>query len=305
MKSFLVIALSCFVFLVLFFSIGNETLRLEKNESLNTFNSISSSDNDFELYEFGHKHLNSKNVKIKFLVGDAYTKFVDLQKSKDILLVTSASFTSAFFSDGTPIGLCAYEGQFLNKMPNQTMDGLVVINSEGLMTTQDIIDLDFTSKKCDPLMTSNHAHQHLNPRENALDSYVFYNKVETDKLSVFQTQLVYSHLKKDDENFKNILVGADDKERRFLVVASKNGELKNLIIGTKAKDYMLKAAKGVLTHLRAKNYDINFILNLDTGSKNILHVNNGQHLENLNQNPSTKLARIERASSLIVFYTDK
>ncbi|SDG61137.1 hypothetical protein [Winogradskyella thalassocola] len=276
-----------------------------QSESHNALEKISLSDNDFQSYEFGNTHLDSKKVKIKYLVKDAYNKFLDLEKNKDVLLVTSASFTSAFFSNGTPIGLCAYEGEFLNKMPDQTMDGLVVINSDGLINTNDITDLDFTSKNCDSIIASNHSHLNLNPRENALDSYVFYNRVEENNLSVFQTQLVYSHLKTEDENFKTLLVGSNSKERRFLVIATKEGELKNLIIDTKNKDYILKAAQDIFNLLKAENYDVNFILNLDTGSKNILHVNNGTYLENLNPNPSTKLARIERASSLIVFYTDK
>lgn len=305
MKSFIVMAISCCAFLLLFFSMRTINLSLEESESDNAINKISLSDDDFQLYEFGNTQLDTKKVKIKYLVQDAYHKFLDLEKNKAILLVTSASFTSAFFNNGTPIGLCAYEGEFLNKMPDQTMDGLVVINSEGLLHTEDITDLDFTSKNCDSILGPNHSHHNLNPRENALDSYVFYNRVEENKLSVFQTQLVYSHLKTEEENFKSLLVGSNSKERRFLVVATKNEELKNLIVDTKNKDYILKAAKDVFSLLRDKNYDVNFILNLDTGSKNILHVNNGTYLENLNPNPSTKLARIERASSLIVFYTDK
>lgn len=258
----------------------------------------------FQLYEFRAKQNGKEEgkIKIKYLVKDAYQKFVELNKNKKILLVTAASFTSAFFNNGTPIGICAYEGEFLNKMPNQTMDGLVVINPNGLFDINYVSDLDIVKKECGNL-TCNHRF-HLNPRENVLDSYYFYDWIQKEKLSVFQTQLVYSHLKTKDENFKNLSVGVNSKRRRFLVLAKKDNELRNIIVNSEKHDYVMKASKDVYEMLTDNGYVVDFILNLDTGSKNLLHVHNGKYLENLRPNTTTKLARIERASNLIVFYTE-
>lgn len=264
------------------------------NKTTLSFNST-----DYNLYEFSSKPIAENKVKVKYLVHDAYRKFIELKKEKNILLVTAASYTSAFFSNGTPIGLCAFEGEFLNKMPNQIMDGLVVSNFGGLVLAEHVYDLDMIKNDTIDINSQ------LNPRESALDSYLFYSWVEKNKLSVFQTQLVYSHLKTKEENFKSLYSGSDSKQRRFLVVAKKENILRNLIVGSPKRDYVMKASKDVFDMLSGEGYEIQFILNLDTGSKNLLYVNNGKFLENLKRNTTTKLARIERASNLIVFFFDK
>ena len=290
------------VLLILFGLFSSSENLTNKESSLHSYINKSKlfyHDMDFDLYEFVSQPVPGKRVKVTYLVHDAFEKFKQLKAEKTILLVTAASFTSTFFYQGTPIGLCAYEGEFLNKMPDQDMDGLVVTNSEGLIPANYIFDLDSPSGKFD-IQAKNYSQ--LNPRENILESYYFQNWIEEKGLSVFQTQLLYTQSKSVEENFHELNAGSSHSARRFLVLAQKNGISRNVIVDSKQSDYIMKTAKEVYGMLTESGYDVQFILNLDTGSKNLLYVNNGNHLENLLPNATTQLARIERASNLLVFY---
>ena len=67
----------------------------------------------------------------------------------------------------------------------------------------------------------------------------------------------------------------------------------------------MASAKEAITFLRASNYSVDFMLNLDTGSKDIMYAHDGEGLKNLRPNPITSSAKIENASSLLVYYTEK
>lgn len=267
---------------------------------------INDADHTYRIYNMVVDTCNSKKVKSAYVVKDAYEKFKTLQSENDIILVAAASYSSSIFdSIGQPVGFCSEKGKILNKMPNDTMDGLVIVNTEN--NSRDIIeviDLDLNLKNCSNSPCNTHA-CHLNIRENPSDTYDFIKYVKEQKISCFQTHLLYSHNKSYEENFEFLNHGTSDRCRRFLVICEKDNVRHHLVVDHVSGDYLMEAAKRSFDYIQSQNYSIQYMLNLDTGNKDIFHAFNGNHLENLRPNPTVGSAVLERAVSLVIYYSER
>jgi hypothetical protein len=258
--------------------------------------------NDFVFYDFPLVYKSGSQLKTIYFAKDAYQQFLNLKEKKEIILATSASFTNSFLFNGVPVGLCADNGLVINKMPDKVMDGIVILFNNDTQKGKIVVaDMDEQKLNFQPDLGFN---QTYNPREHVLDTYPFFKLIEKEKLSVFQTQLLYTSKKLDSECFKNLQYGNNDRTRRFLVIANKNGQTHQIIIDALDNQYLIESAKNAKDLLQNNDFKVLYILNLDTGCKNILYAYNGSYLENLNPNPTTKSQTIEEASNLLVYYKD-
>ncbi|MDG5491386.1 hypothetical protein [Psychroserpens sp. SPM9] len=268
--------------------------------------SLVEDDRTYQIFDMIVDSCDSKRIKTAYFGQDAYKKYKKIQDNHNIHLVASASFTSSFdMEEGHPVGFCAENGKVFNKMPSDTMDGLVLLNNnEGKIDTIEIIDLDENLDACNPQNCDKHI-AHYNLRDKPSDTYHFLKFIDTHKISSFQTQLVFSKYKTDAENFAALTHGLNDKGRRFLAICSKNNSLRHVIVDDIEADYLMSSAKRVIGLLRENGYDVEYMINLDTGSKDIIHASNGYSLQNLRPNPQLSYATLENATSLLVYYSEK
>jgi len=269
------------------------------------YNNISNLDtnNKFKIFSFTIDDTNT--IKTAFFAKDPYNDFLKLNKTSKILYASSASFVSTLDKkNNIPVGFCAEKGEIINKMPHQDMDGIVVIsNNHPKMSSVEIIDLDKVNGKCETYNCESHF-LHNNIRNDPSLAFSFIDAIESQNISSFQTHLVYTKYKSDNENFEKLHNGNNDRSRRFLAIGKKDGKLHHIIVDNIEDNYLMASAKNSLEYLRQKQYSVDFMVNLDTGSKDIIHAYDGENLINLRPNPLTSSAKIENASSLLVYYTE-
>jgi hypothetical protein len=259
----------------------------------------------FKLFPFAFDDVNSTPIKTAYFAKEPYKKFLKLKQKANILFASSASFTLSLDMDkNIPVGFCSENGNVLNKMPHHTMDGLVVINNNSPeINNVKIIDFDEDVSSCKKVKCTTHF-THYNIRDNSSDMFDFIATVEENRNSCFQTQLVYSSSKSDADNFATLNNGKNDRTRRFLSICEKDDLLYHVIVDGQEEDYLMASAKKAIEFLRSANYKVKYIVNLDTGSKNIIHSYDGEDLINLRPKSLTSSAIIENAASLLVYYTD-
>ncbi|WP_178987867.1 hypothetical protein [Winogradskyella schleiferi] len=265
----------------------------------------SKSDLKFEIFSFALNDTNNSPIKSAFFAKDCYKSFLKLKESSHILFASSASYASSITkSRSLPVGFCAEKGVVLNKLPHQFMDALVIIHdNHPEINSMKIIDLDREnyecySGKCDSYVNNK------NIRNEPSETFSFINTIETQNISSFQTQLVYTKFKTDSENFKKLTNGTNDRSRRFLAICEKDDVLYHVIVDSRNNDYLMASAQKALIYLRGQDYEVDTMINLDTGSKDIMYALEGDYLKNHRPNPLTSSAKIENASSLLVYYTD-
>lgn len=268
---------------------------------------INDKDYTYRVYDMVVDSCNNKRIKSAYVVKDAYDKFKELQSKNDILLVAAASYSSSIFdSIGKPVGFCAEKGNILNKMPNDVMDGLVIVNSEDdSKPIVEVQDLDIDLKNCSKATCNGKHATHLNIRDNPSDTYEFMEYVKRQDVSCFQTHLLYSHHKSYEKNFEFLRNGTSDRCRRFLFICEKDDVKHHIVVDHISGDYLMRAAKRCFDYLQGQNYKIQYMLNLDTGNKDIFHAFNGTQMENMRPNPSLATAVLEKAISLVIYYTEK
>ena len=279
-------------------------LSVRKQSPSNEIENIALTDAKFKIFSFAIGDTSNTTIKCAFFAKEPYKEFLKLKETSNVLFASSASFTSSIdLESNIPIGFCAENGEIINKMPHQSMDGLVIIdNDHPEINTMTIIDLDKDSScnlnECD----SHFAHKNI--RNNPSETFSFISALEKYKISSFQTQLVYSKFKTDSENFVELNNGTNDRSRRFLAICEKDNVLYHVVIDCFEEDYLMVSAKNALEHLRQSHYKVDYMVNLDTGSKDIIHAHDGKNLKNLRPNSSTSSAMIENASSLLVYYIE-
>ncbi len=257
-------------------------------------------DNTYTLYDFSRKGTSSTNIKAKYFATNAYQQYLDWKSGKTILLVTAGAFSSGWDSSAIPVGLCVDNGKIINKTAKSEMDGMVIVyNGAAQQGGIVIVDLDKKPVVCEkPYGSGNYVSYY--PRDSRTDAINFLDWGESEGLTLFQTQLVYSEKKSETENFGNLYYG-DERERRFLAICTKNGVVHHVVVDAPDKQLLIQGTKYVKEVLDYDGFNVLYILNLDTGDKNLLYVYNGNTLENLEPN-SNENAKIDKATNLLVYY---
>lgn len=250
---------------------------------------------DYKLYRFNRT---DAIVRAKYFATDAYNQYLAWKGNRRILLVTAGAFSDKWTSDGIPVGLCVDNGTTINKTPKSEMDGMVIIyNGGSQIGGVAVVDLDESKVKAG----LGESAAYFDPRDGAYEERIaFLQWGETNGLTLFQTQLVYSSDKAT--NFNNLDFG-DPAARRFLALCFKNGTLYHIVVDAPDALPLNRSAKYAKNVLDINGFSVKYILNLDTGDKNILHVNNGYRLVNLQPNSHSR-AQIEKATNLLIYYTE-
>ncbi|RYZ00285.1 MAG: hypothetical protein EOO11_02125 [Chitinophagaceae bacterium] len=253
--------------------------------------SYANNNNKYTLYDFD---MGDGVVKAKFFAQDAYSRFQRWRGGKKVLLVTVGAFSDSWESTAKPVGLCMDDGSVVNRTPDDGMDGMVVVYNSGKIT---VVDLDTRYVT----VNSDTGKLRLEPRESAVDRYKFLSWGQKNSITFFQAQLVYSMHRK--ANLTNLTFG-NKRERRFLAICEKGGTTHHVVVdapGDLELNLSASYAKGVLEY---DGFTVSFIMNLETGGRDILHVYDGSGLKNLNPNPGNEEARIEKSTNLLVYYTE-
>lgn len=258
-----------------------------------------------EIFDFVTDGEASDRIKLKYFSHKAFPRYKKWKEQKEILLVTAGGFVDSPTHMGKPIGLTAEDGQIVNKFPDDVMDGVLVIPPAEAATSLDLINLDF-SPDCNLTLESEELGD-FNPRDCWKHIYPFFEIIKNKEFSIMQSQLLYSNLSSYEANFGELITGKENRKRRYLVLAVKNNMQHALIVQPKDYCYLKVGAKIVYDYLDANGYTVASILNLDTGSNNILHVSNGNELVNKNPYNETVAAysfhaRIKNSLNLLVFY---
>lgn len=280
----------------------------QTKEQRYVFFDVVKNDVAYEFYAFLTSDFSQKNkVNVKYFSYNAFPRYKSWKKDKRVLLVTAGGFVDAPNKMGRPIGLAAEEGKIINRLPDEIMDGLFIIPSETSSINPLIVDLDYATSKTGLNDKTVLSLNHLNPRNRWADNYPFFEAVKKHRLSVLQTQLLYSKEKGYDLSFQELDKGKFNRKRRYLVECSKDGKQYLTIAEPTSFSYLINGAKNVFDILIQKGFDVNSILNLDTGSNNILHILKDDQL--INKNPFNEEypvyayhARIQNALNLLVFY---
>lgn len=234
---------------------------------------------------------------VKYFAVRAYDEYQKWKSDKEVLLLTTGAFSNEWEENAKPIGLCLDQGRVLNRVPVKDMDALVVIENKGDQLGEiRVIDLDH-----DLVSATFHDGSELvcNPRDGSLfDRIKFISIAEKEQQTIFQTQLLYS--RKYGENFGDLDYG-NKAERRFLVIGRKNGRQTRIVVDLPQPEKLNRAAHNAVDALREYGVSIDYLLNLDTGNRNLLYVNEGKGLQKIIQSDS-QYGSLERSTNLLVFY---
>lgn len=252
------------------------------------------SGNHYILYDFP---ITLAMIKTKYFAKDAYSRFASWRSNKKVLLVTTGAFSTTFDSNASPVGLCMDQGNVISRSPELDMDALVIIYS--IPNNVQVLDI-----KQRPLSIETETGTAiLNPMFSASDRYRFLKWASDNYLTFFQTHLLYSFT--NTSNFTNLRYG-DKRERRFLAVCKKFGQLHHLIIDAPDLLELNLSASYAKAVLDKEGYQTLYILNLDTGDKNLLYVMSGGMLKNMEPyiGEYPDRAKIENATNLLVYYSE-
>ncbi|WP_298424185.1 hypothetical protein [uncultured Kordia sp.] len=234
-----------------------------------------------------HSFNMGNSIKTKYFSKNANTRYLSWQKNKKVMLICAGAFSETWKTTSKPVGLTVDAGNLINSRIDPTMDGLVIVKKKFIF----VMDLD---KLESGFTLDDGSKVKINPRKSSKDKFHLLKAAREEKYTIFQTQLVYS--KDKIFNFRNLHYGKK-RERRFLATAFYNNDYYNIIVDV--PDYLplnqsAKYAKEVLDYI---GYDVQYILNLDTGGKNIFLIRKDD--KNLTYKATKKL---KDATNLIVFY---
>jgi hypothetical protein len=241
-------------------------------------------DCSFELHDF----IMGDDIKVKYFSRNSADRFMEWRDGKEVMLLCSGAFSETWEKNSKPVGLTIDYGQVINKDIDKVMDGLVTVNNYGNVS---VIDLDAVEKG---LRDANGDLVTIDPRGSYSDKITIMNIAEENDFTIFQTQLVYS--KHKTSNFIPLNYGKS-RERRFFAICTKNNLTRNVIIDVPDLLPLNKSASYTKVVLEYAGYTPSYILNLDTGDKNVFYYRTD--LKNISSKGNNYL---DDSTNLIVFY---
>ena len=250
--------------------------------------------NVYRLFDFSRK---GNSLKAKYFAINAYDQYIKWRGNKKILMVIPGACSTSFAKDGIPGGLTIDNGVQVNNSIDNVMDGMVVVYNGGAQQGGiAVVDLDVKPVTVEQPLGSGE-YKKFFPRKSYSDRLNFLQWGEKAGVTLFQTQLVYSNDRVS--NFSNLYYGKK-AERRFLAICKKNGVIHHVVVDAPNDEYLNLAAKQAKEALDMEGFYVYYIMNFDTGGKNILYAYNGSYL--INYRPSQ--AEIEDSTNLLIYYMD-
>ncbi|MDC7996665.1 hypothetical protein POW22_01425 [Gilvibacter sediminis] len=266
-------------------------------------------DRDFTLYDMSRAAIDTfgSTIGAKYFVANSYDRLMEWKEDKEILLITSAAYLDSWNVNAKPVGLSVDDGQIINRSPSSDMDGLVLfytrhVQEGGVL----VVDMDKSYVNIE-VPADNWSYAQFNPRDNITDRTRFLNAAVDLGLSVWQTHLVYSEKKTQEENFANIYQG-NERERRYLAITIKDNEVHHIVIDVPDAIKLLEGASDTKNILDYLGHEVLYILNLETGNVNFLRSSIDGQITNLDE--QSGLSRNEAGllrdwGSYIVWYVTK
>ena len=242
---------------------------------------------------YGHTiwlHRKTQRVKAKYFAfkegGKTVTqRYNEWKKGKKVILNCSGAFTTGDADTAVPEGLTIDNGNMVNKLISDKMDGLVIVEAVGGVR---VTDLDsgalylLNIKKTVDL-------------KNAIDRQAFIDWADDEDATVFQTQLMYY------KNVKKHGSTPQVRERRMYVLAkNSNGDVEHIIVNVTKQVSLTVLSEKLFDYFhKTKGLEVIAVLNLDTGTYDILNV----FEESGTQLSAPKGPRvISEATNLVAYY---
>jgi hypothetical protein len=262
---------------------------------------------DFDYVSFGNKTFNNetftvvqlkrKNMRVraKYFAAELDGKsigqrYLEWSKNKNIICYSSGAYMSSFdASRADLIGLTIDFGKVVNKtFVRNKLHALVVVYPNGEV---DVVNLEEGKVSFEG---SGQSKVFNMSNENGVEEFIGWAKSE--KLTVFQTHLL---------TYNNTVGLASNsapsrQERRFLAITTnKKGEKEHFIINKPDPASLLDATNAVVGYLNSRNYNVEALINLDTGAQDTFRFFDYKGIESdvLKGRLSLKDAR-----NLIVYY---
>ena len=170
----------------------------------------------------------------------------------NVMCYLAVGFTQDWATDQPPLGLSLENGRPINRNLDPDMDGLVILDRNGIREVADLsagggFRFDLHSGR---------------------GRTAFLQEAQRRNYSCFQTQLMYSHS-------SGRLMG-ESKEgkrasRRFLAICrDRSGREHHLVMDLARARHLNESAEKALELLRAQGWEVRYLLNQDTGSRNIM-----------------------------------
>ena len=228
----------------------------------------------------------NKQFGIRYFSQNAGDRFDQWRQNKKVFIACAGAFSSTWEADSKPVGFTVDNGEIINLNFDFEMDGLVIIENSSIS----VIDLDYLQAGID---LEDGQKISMNPRNSSFDCEKLKRIAKEEKSTIFQTQLLYSIDR--STNFSNPYFGKI-RERRFLAVCKKKNEFINVIVDAPDPTYLNLSAKYAKDVLEYDGYKIFYLLNLDTGDKNIFWGIENDKLYDLGTTTMNK------STNLIVWY---
>lgn len=274
----------------------NPNYKLSSFMSYHPINKSENSVNIFKIHNKSNKEIGQciwmtrPHIKANyFAYQNVSRKFRNFKRKNNVILTATGGFTN---SSKQPEGFTVEKGNIVNAVMMHDRHGLVIVQKGGGLRVINLkrskIELPITSTKTLKI-------------ENPLTNLIAYSKLidwtRNNGATLFQTQLLA---------FSNKLLIDVNKapgalrERRILAAFrdNKNKQLHHAIFNIEASHNLASIAEEIFVILSTRNKKIEFILNLDVGSYNILNVFDSKgNLINSLKGPTN----INNATNLIVW----
>jgi hypothetical protein len=289
-----VIAILFTVFLSHALQIGEKIFRIPESKVHSIIIPNHNKSTYYEAKKFKHHDLRfnlfaipeNKQFGIRYFSQNAGSRFEPWRQDKKVFIACAGAFSSTWEADSKPVGFTVDQGETINLNFDHEMDGLVIVENNSIS----VIDLDYLQAGID---LEDGQKISMNPRSSSFDCENLKRIAKEEKSTIFQTQLLYSIDR--SSNFSNPYFGKI-RERRFLAVCKKKNEFINVIVDAPDPAYLNLSAKYAKEVLEYDGYKIFYVLNLDTGDKNIFWGTENNKLYDFGT------IKITKSTNLIVWY---
>ena len=243
---------------------------------------LSRKDNRVKLKYFTSKDENGNSV---------YARYEKWSVNNPNIILLAGGAYMGYYGYEKPVGLTIDNGELVNEtLENDKMDALVVVYATGGIVATNLKDGD--------LAVGSNPNRKYNLRGNAWDKQEFIEWAKENNATVFQTHLlVYKNELKIAANSSQT-----QRNRRFLAVGKDDeGNYKHIIVSCKNHTLTLyQGAKNTLDYLNYfENLTVTFLVNLDSGSNDVLELYNKDG--SVNNNIKGTCDRKD-AQNLLVYY---
>jgi hypothetical protein len=235
-------------------------------------------------------HIKTKYFAYPSLYSTVPEKFNSWKRNKKVILYASGSYVSNLTSTGTPVGLTIDNGVAVNRnIETKGYDGLVVISPAGEI---DVLDLKY-------VITFQGEARQYDIQHNQFDKNDFIQWAVGARYTVFQTHLLAYKNQICLSQYNSSTTTASN--RRFLACGTNSlGQTIHVIVNDLHSGTLYARAKLAFDVLQnQEGLNIAWMINLDTGAKDIFQAYNEQGDELIHYKGSTSF---NEAINLIAYY---